>query len=154
MEIYKGDVEIFEFAISKEIEAYEFYCALAERMIDTEKQKMFEELAAEELEHKAALELELMKLGQVTTTVDVENLDKVEYEIEGDQIFDMEYADILTLAIEKETAAFRLYALMASNVTDKASADMLLTLAEQEVRHKLRFEYEYENILKKGLDNK
>ena len=150
MEIFKGDTEIFEFAIAREIESYEFYTALSERMVDHEKQKMFTELAAEELEHKEKLELELMKLGKVTNTIDVENMDKVEYEIEGDYVFDMEYADILHLAIEKEDAAFRLYASMSSKVDDQDSVDMLLALAEQEVKHKLRFEYEYESLLKKG----
>ncbi len=150
MEIFEGDTEIFEFAISREIEAYEFHTALAERMVDPEKQKMFTELAAEELEHKEKLELELMKLGKVINTIDVENMDKVEYEIEGDYVFDMEYADILHLAIEKEDAAFRLYASMSSKVDDQDSVDMLLALAEQEVKHKLRFEYEYESLLKKG----
>lgn len=150
MEMFEGDTEIFEFAIAREIEAYEFYTALAERMIDPEKQQMFTELAAEEVEHKDKLELELMKLGQVVTTIDVENMDKAEYEIEGDYVFDMEYADILQLAMEKEQAAFRLYASMASKMKDQASVDMLLTLAEQEVKHKIRFEYEYDNLLKKG----
>jgi rubrerythrin len=121
-------------------------------MIDPDKQEMFAELAAEELEHKAALELEVMKLGQVTNTIDVEGMDKVEYEIEGDYVFDMEYADILQLAIEKEQAAFRLYASMASRMTDQVAVEMLLSLAEQEVKHKIRFEYEYENLLKKGQD--
>ena len=45
MEVFKGDMEIFEVAIAREVEAYEFYTALAERMIDSDKQKMFEELA-------------------------------------------------------------------------------------------------------------
>ena len=150
MEIFEGDTEIFEFAIAREIEAYEFYTALSERMVDPERQKMFAELAAEELEHKAKLELEVMKLGRVITTIDVENMEKVEYEIEGDYVFDMEYANILQLAIEKEDAAFRLYASMSSKVDDQASVDMLLALAEQEVKHKMRFEYEYESLLKKG----
>ena len=43
MKMFEGDTEIFEFAIAREIEAYEFYTALAERMIDPEKQKMFHE---------------------------------------------------------------------------------------------------------------
>ncbi len=152
MEIFEGDTEIFEFAIAREIEAYEFYTALSERMVDPEKQKMFAELAAEELEHKAKLELEIMKLGKVITTIDVENTDKVKYEIEGDYVFDMEYADILHLAIEKENAAFRLYASMSSKVDDQAAVDMLLAIAEQEVKHKLRFEYEYESLLRERQD--
>ena len=150
MEMFEGDAEIFEFAIAREIEAYEFYTALSERMADPEKQKIFEELAAEELEHKAKLELELMKLGQVVATIDAASLDRIEYEIEGDYVFDMEYADILQLAMEKEQAAFKLYASMSSQVKDQASAEMLLSLAEQEVKHKLRFEFEYESLLKRG----
>jgi rubrerythrin len=152
MEMFEADTEIFEFAIAREIEAYEFYCALAERMMDPEKQQIFTELAAEELQHKEKLELEVMKLGHVVKLINTDDLDEVEYEIRGDYEFDLEYKDLLQLAIEKEQAAFQMYASMSSKVHDQASTELLLTLAEEEVKHKLRFEFEYENLLKKEQD--
>ena len=46
-----ADDEILEFAIAREIEANRFYLALAERVANPEIRKVFEDLAAEELEH-------------------------------------------------------------------------------------------------------
>jgi len=56
---------ILEFAISKEIESYHFYLALARRVETAKMRDVFEELAAEELGHKARLELEIIKTGRV-----------------------------------------------------------------------------------------
>jgi len=142
--------ETLQFAISREIEAYEFYDALAMRMSDPEKKKMFEGLAAEELKHKADLELELMKTGEVVNVINKDNFDTGEYHIEGDVKFDMEYKDILQLAIEKENAAFKLYASLSAQAQDEASSETLLRLAEEEVKHKVRFELEYEKLLKQS----
>ena len=146
----EGDNEILQFAISREIEAYRFYDALAMRMSDPEKKKMFEDLAAEELQHKADLELELMKTGEVVNVINKDNFETGEYHIEGDVEFDMEYKDMLQLAIEKESAAFRLYAGLSAQVQDEASIETLLRLAEEEVKHKIRFEFEYEKLLKQS----
>ena len=146
----EGDNEIFQLAISREIEAYRFYDALAMRMSDPEKKKMFEDLAAEELQHKADLELELMKAGEVVNVINQDNFDTGEYHIESDVEFDMGYKEILQLAIEKENSSFRLYAGLPAQVQDEASAETLLRLAEEEVKHKVRFEFEYENLLKRS----
>jgi len=146
----ESDNEIFQFAISREIESYRFYDALAMRMSDPEKKKMFEDLAAEELKHKANLELELMKAGEIVDIINKDSFDTGEYHIESNVEFDMEYKDILQLAIEKENTAFKLYAGLSGQVQDEASAETLLRLAEEEVKHKVRFEFEYENLLKRS----
>jgi len=62
------DIEIWEFAIAREIDANRFYLTLAQRIDNPEMRKVFEDLASEELEHKAKLELELMKTGKVMST--------------------------------------------------------------------------------------
>lgn len=56
--------DILELAIDREAEANRFYLALAERVDTLEMRKMLEEFAAEELEHKAKLELEFLKKGK------------------------------------------------------------------------------------------
>jgi rubrerythrin len=57
---------------------------------------------------------------------------------------------LLQMAIEKEKAAFRLYADLAGKVDDENSRETLLTMAEEEVKHKMRFEHEYDVLLKNG----
>jgi rubrerythrin len=142
--------EILQFAITREIEAYEFYTALAMRMSDPEKKEMFEDLAADELKHKANLELELMKAGEIVAIISKDDFNTDDYHIESDIKFDMEYKDILHLAIEKEDAAFRLYASLSGQVQDEASSEVLLQLAEEEIKHKTRMEFAYKNFLKRS----
>ena len=60
-----ADSEILEFAIAREIEANKLFLALAERVENDAIRRVLHDLAAEELEHKEKLELEMMKLGHV-----------------------------------------------------------------------------------------
>lgn len=146
---YESDIEILEFAISKEIESFQFYTALAERMEKPQTQKIFEELAKEELEHKANLELEIIKAGQTVAT-DSQDVNADDYHIEGEFRFDMGIQQILQMAIEKENASFGLYVDLAGKLDDENSRETLLNLAQEEVKHKMRFEFEYEVLLKNG----
>jgi len=63
---------------------------------------------------------------------------------------DMDYKDMLIMAMQKEEASFRLYVDLAGRVTNEDAHDTLLALAEEEVKHKLRFEIEYDLLLKKS----
>jgi rubrerythrin len=146
---YESDSEILEFAISREIEAFQFYTALAERMENPRTQKIFEELAQEELEHKARLELEIIKTGQTVSTAS-QDLNADDYHIEGEFKFDIGLQQLLQMAIEKEKAAFELYVDLAAKVVDENSRQTLLALAQEEVKHKMRFEFEYDVLLKNG----
>jgi rubrerythrin len=57
----------------------------------------------------------------------------------------------LILAMKKEKIAFRLYNDLASASTDEPSKKLFLMLAQEEAKHKLRFEVEYDsNILKEN----
>jgi rubrerythrin len=62
----------------------------------------------------------------------------------------MDYKDVLIIAMQKEESAFKLYVDLAGRVTNEDSKETLLALAQEEVKHKLRFEMEYENLLKTG----
>ena len=55
---------------------------------------------------------------------------------------------MLLLAIEKEDASFRTYVNLVANAGDEQTQELLLALAEEEVKHKLRFETEYDILLK------
>ncbi len=143
--------EVLELAIAKEIEAYNFYLALADRVKDRQISKAFKDLAEEELEHKAKLELEVMKTGR-TVAVERKLLrPERDYILSDDEsLLDMDYKDMLLLGIEKEEAAFRTYVNLVASVMDEESREVLLAIAEEEVKHKLRFETEYEILLKKS----
>jgi rubrerythrin len=141
--------QMLEFAISKEVEAHYFYMAMADRVEDPKMRKVFEGLAEEELEHKVKLELEVIKLGKTVPTEQKPGRSSGEYIMsDREGLLDMEYKDMLELAIAKEDAAFRIYVNLAGNAGDEESQEMLLALAQEEVRHKLRFEAEYDALLK------
>jgi len=146
-----SDQEILEYAISREVEAYYFYLALAGRVDDPRMRQVFEDLAAEELEHKAKLELEMIKTGKTLPDQQMP-LGRPESDYimsDSDSPLDMDYTDMLLLGIEKEDAAFRIYVNLIPNVNDEESREVLLALAQEEVRHKLRFETEYDMLHRK-----
>lgn len=136
--------EAIELAISREIRAAEFYTVLAARMKNPAMVALFERLAEEELEHKARLELEMMKEGLVSTTfgrlIDVGH---AEYSADFQDDIPVEYKDILELAIRKERLAFRYYAELSGLICEPEVRDVLLELAEEEARHVVLFEMEY-----------
>ncbi len=140
--------EILELAITREEIANRLFLELAARARNPEIRKVFEELADEELEHKAKLELEILKTGKVMKESQKplfrEQIDKGE----PDSWVDMDYKDMLLLGIQKEDAAFRFYVKLAANARDEDSYETLMALAEQEIKHKLRFEMEYDKLLK------
>ena len=147
-----SDQEILKYAISREVEAYYFYLALAGRVDTPMMRKVFEDLAAEELEHKARLELEMIKTGKAMPTEPIPpGRPESDYIIsDSDSPLDMDYADMLLLGVEKEDAAFRTYVNLIPNVSSEESREVLLALAQEEVRHKLRFETEYDMLHKKA----
>jgi len=148
----KPDEEILQFAIAREVEANRFYLALAERVKDEQIRKTFEDLAKEEMEHKAKLELEVMKTGRVLPAEQKVTIPEHEYIVSDDDrsALDMDYKDMLMLGMEKEEAAFRTYINLIPSVDDEESREVLLAIAEEEVRHKIRFETEYDMLLKKS----
>ena len=145
-----SDEEILEFAIFRENEAHNFYMALASRVQDPQIRQVFEDLAAEELEHKAKLELEIIKTGKTISTELQPARPESEYIItDSPSQLDIDYKDALLLGMEKEEASFRTYVNLIANAHNEQSREVLLALAEEEVKHKLRFETEYNSLLKK-----
>ncbi len=145
------DIEILEHAISREIDSYYFYMALAEHVEDPDMREVLRDFATEELGHKKKLELELLKVGHtIPINSELPEPTRDNYIVSNtDEPLDMGYGDILLLAIEKEKASFRAYIDMISSVHDPKSREMLLEIAEEEVKHKLRFEIEYDLLSKK-----
>ncbi|MHC4116081.1 MAG: ferritin-like domain-containing protein [Planctomycetota bacterium] len=141
--------EILDFAIRRESEAVDFYMAMADRVKDPAIEKFFEDLVAEELEHKSRLELEVMKEGLVAETVGVlpetclddavVDLDRVNAQ--------MGYAEALDLAIRKERLSFRLYAQLSGLIGEVEPRETLLSLAEEEVKHLMAIEDLYREAM-------
>ena len=137
--------EILAFAVNKEEASYLFYTDMARMTEDKDVSRLFEDFAKEELDHREQLLLEIMKMGKVVSTDDDwSNRTRAEYAVEGELPGDFSYTDALKLAIAKENAAFKLYIDLLRLTEDEDAIEMFTALAEDEVRHKIKFESEYE----------
>lgn len=148
--------EILEFAIAREVEANKFYTLLAKRVENPAMSKLILEFAKDELEHKGKLELEMMKRGKVVVEAEkaeeAKSLDEFEianYIVDAGEPMDMEYEDLLLLGMRKEKVSFRLYLDLAAIVKDAEFRETLLSLAEEEARHKVQLEIDYDDFVVK-----
>jgi rubrerythrin len=140
--------EILDFAIEREQEAADFYSGLATRARTRAMKGTFEQFAGEERGHKA--KLQSVKAGKklLSSQKKIRDLKIGDYLVDEEPTEDIDYQDALILAMKKEKAAFRLYSDLAAKVDDAEIKGMLLGLAQEEAKHKLRFELEYdENVL-------
>lgn len=137
--------EILNFAIEKEQEASDFYTGLAARMDRPAMKDVFLGFAREEQGHKAkliAIQANKALLGGEKKILDLKLSD---YLVEVEPTGKLEYADALILAMKKEKAAFRLYSDLATTTDNADLKATLLGLAQEEAKHKLRFEVEYDD---------
>jgi rubrerythrin len=149
MEEFGSDDEILQFAIGREVTSNQFYTDLAQEMDNATMRLLFENFAKEELRHKAILELEVMKRGLVVpAAIDTDDLDQTDVMVAIDPQIGIDYQNALILAINKEAKSFRLYVELAAIVKDKQSRETLLSLAQEEAKHELRFEIEYGAAIK------
>lgn len=135
---------ILEFAIDREQEAADFYASLAARATSAEMRKVFEQFAGEERGHKRKLEGVKAGKSLPVAAKPVMDLRISDYVVAAEPGPDITYQDALILAMKKEKAAFRLYNDLANLVDDDSVRGLLLGLAQEEAKHKLRFEVEYD----------
>jgi rubrerythrin len=136
---------VLDFAIKNEQAAFDFYTELASKMEKPYMKQTFEGFAAEERGHKA--KLEAVKSGKIAKLSKAKVLDlKIgDYLVEQEASASMDYQSALILAMKKEKAAFRLYTDLAASTEDAGMRDLFRGLAQEEAKHKLRFEIEYDD---------
>jgi len=143
-----GSVEdVLDFAISGEEEAVEFYTALANQASGAAMRRVFEDFAREEKGHKQ--KLLAVKAGKTLQSAGkaVKDMKIADYTVDIEPGPNMDYQDALLLAMKKEKAAFKLYSDLAASTENQDVKSVLLDLAQEEAKHKLRFEIEYDDSL-------
>lgn len=139
--------EILDFAMNQEQQSVDFYTDLAEKMVRPWMKKVFEDFAKEEMTHKAMI-LGIKKGNLLLPDKEkVMDLKITEYLVMENPKADMDYQDALILAMKKEKAAFRMYNDLAAATDDKGVKTTFLSLAQEEAKHKLYFEIEYDEIV-------
>ncbi|MBN2428044.1 MAG: ferritin family protein [Deltaproteobacteria bacterium] len=139
--------DVLDFAINEEEAAAAFYTSLAKRADHPSMREVFEGFALEEKGHKA--KLQAVKAGEDVVGAKDQVLDlKVgDYLVDVEPSPDLSYQDALIVAMKKEKAAFKLYQDLAALVQDDKIKKVFLALAQEEAKHKLRFEVEYDDLL-------
>lgn len=150
MENFNSTEDIINYAIQSEQEAHDFYMELAGLVKFTELKTILKQFAEEELGHKRRLSQiikETNKFG--LTEKSVMDMKMADYHVDIQPKPDMTYQDLLTIAMKKEKGAFKLYTDLANKITDTNIKDIFLGLAQEEAKHKLRFEIEYDEYILK-----
>jgi rubrerythrin len=143
--------QILDFAIRSEERAYNFYMRLAEQVNRENMKGVFRDFAREEMGHKE--KLLKIKEGEMLLPDEekVMDLKIAEYVMDLEPSEDLDYQQALIIAMKSEKESYRMYQDLASATTDPELKKVLLGLAQEEAKHKLRFEIEYdENVLKEG----
>jgi rubrerythrin len=140
--------DILDFAIRNEQDAIDFYSKYA-GLVNKEMQDTFLEFAQEEIKHKARL----MKIKEdkiFTFPLEkINSLNLSDYTTSGNFTMDLSYQDALILAMLKEKAAFKLYLNLSQRTDIPFLKELFLSLAQEESKHKLRFELEYDEYILK-----
>ena len=136
--------EILDYAIDMEQAAVDLYTKIAEQASSAMAKKVFLSFAGEERGHKA--KLEAVKAGKefVAAATPVQDLKIADYANDVVLSDNPTYGDILVFAMKQEKQAFRLYNDLAERMEDPDVKALFLTLAQEEAKHKLRFEVEYD----------
>jgi len=142
---FKSVDEILDFAINGEENAYLFYMALPEKVDKKWTSDLFKSFAMEEKGHKE--KLLKVKEGNLMVHAEEKVMDmKIADYLEDIELSsDLDYQKALIIAMKAEKQAYRLYTDLANSTDDEGLKQTMLGLAQEEAKHKLRFEIEYDD---------
>ena len=143
--------EVINFAIAGEKEAIKFYQELQEKVKFQAQIEMLKEFEDMEKGHVLILENIRIKGFKKIEIKEVTDLHISDYIIDVEPSEDMNYQDILIIAMKKEEKANKLYTEMANNFPGTELELLFRRLAAEEAEHKLKFEKLYDDeILKEN----
>ncbi len=139
--------EILDFAMARERMAHDFYQHLAAHVTRPGMREVLLQFAEEEEGHRAKLQRVRQKRAVLVSGGRVADLKLSDYLVEAEAEAELDYQDALILAMKREKASFRLYTDLAAMAEDDATRELFLALAQEEARHKLRFEIEHDDAI-------
>jgi len=138
---------LIDVAIEREMEAYDFYRGLSDKIEDPGIKDTLAFLAGEERKHKEFLvgyrngryESDSLRLA------DVVDYKIAEYLEEPDISKNMDSSDVYLVAAHRELQSYQFYRALADLHPDGEAKTMLLKIANEEMKHKEKVEYLYSN---------
>ena len=149
MKDFKNAEEILDFAINNEQQAADFYEALSVEATDKSMKETFAHFAKEEKGHKARL-IKIKNDGVYEVKQeDIIDLKISDYLVSVPSSDKMTYREALVLAMKREKAAFKLYIKLSEIAPNEDLITLFKNLANDEAKHKMNFEIEYDDIIYK-----
>ncbi len=138
---------LIDIAIDREVEAYDFYRGLSDKVEDPDAKGTLAFLADEEQKHREFLvsyrdgryESDSLRLADVVDYKIAEHLE------EPDITEDMDSSEVYLVAAHRELQSYHFYRALADLHPDGEAKTMLLKIANEEMKHKERVEYLYSN---------
>lgn len=148
MKEFENINDILDFAIAREQGAVDFYTRLASDVTNTEMRDIFLQFAKEEMGHKAFL-MKVKKEGAFDMEPSaVANIKLSDYLVPEEKDTDkLTYPEALVLAARREKSAYELYLKLSQTTSDTNYSKLFSNLAQEELKHKSRFETEYDDYL-------
>ena len=141
--------DVIFYAIESEIQSVEFYNRLSEAAIEGETKSLFSGLMEEEKGHIVRLQYLLdhqLENGFPALSHFFSDEDYLPHVTPSP---DVNLEEGLTIAIQKEKAAMRLYKDLAKETKKNDFSKFFLLMAVEEEQHCLKFEHEYEALIAK-----
>ncbi len=132
--------EIIDFAIQREQDAADFYRDLARRVNNKTIAKELLDFAEIEMGHKRKLQNLDLEKAVSKTPKEVMNLKIVDYMVKQEPKPDMDWQDVIAIAMQREIKSMELYRDLAQQVEDPEVKNLLENLSAEEAEHKLYFE--------------
>jgi len=146
---FKSIDDILQYAIDKEIEAAEFYEEAANNIKLVGAKNVLNDYAAEERKHERILkELQANKKRiQEYKFEKIQNIKRSDFLVELEYRPDMDYVELMRLAMKREEKANKLYNTLAKSTDNAEHAEFFTVLAQEELKHKNSLETLYDDYM-------
>lgn len=144
MKTFENIDQVLDFAIEQEQMACEFYSELASKVESQAAKKVFSDFAREEAQHKQKLMEIKRNHSEIHPVGSISDLKIADSTNDVAPAPDMNLQEAYILAMKNEKAAFKLYSSLAAATENPQIKETLLSLAQEEAKHKLQFEIDYE----------
>jgi rubrerythrin len=146
---FKTFAEAISFAMMREEESHEFYKDLAGKTQDIFMKEIFMDFAQEEINHlKTLKDLDARGLeriyGNIVKNIDALNVSETLKDTTAAP--DMDFRELLVVAMKREEISRRLYSFLAEISEDNDLSLLFVGLAKEEAKHKLRIEKAYHQL--------
>lgn len=140
-------MQLIETAIKREEEAFDFYMGILDKIKDDRVRDSIEEIAEDEKKHKVFL---VKYRDEKWSPKDLRMSDVTyykiaEYQQEPEIKSDMKSEDVYLVASHRELRSYKFYSELAALHSDLELKELLLKMANEELRHKEKMEYLYAN---------